>query len=1094
MSLQFFFFNFISFYHHLSSSLYHNPQSKREMFVIKRDGSEEEVEFDKITARIKNLAEPLSRVDPVLVAQKVCAGVFPGVTTTQLDNLAAEISASLATTDPQYGKLAGRLLMSNLHKQTKANFSDVIRSMWAFTHNQTGEQTSTIDYNVFLFVQDNKKVLDAAIKTERDFEYTYFAIKTLERSYLQRVNDVVVERPQHMLMRVACGIWTGDIPKVMRTYDMMSRGYFTHASPTLFNAGTTHPSLSSCFLNTIKEDSVDGIYDTIKECAKISKFSGGIGLSVSTVRAKGSYVRGTNGFSDGIAPMCRVFNNTARYVKQGNRKGSFAVYLEPWHADIFEFLELKKPHGNDELRARDLFYGLWIPDLFMQRVKEDGDWSLMCPDKSPGLCDVYGDDFVELYEAYEHNKNYLRKVKARDVWNAIIESQQDSGTPYMCYKDAVNRKSNQKNLGTIRSSNLCVTGDTQIMTMSGYHKIKQLCDVPDVPVWNGHEFSAVTVRKTQTNVTKILEVSLSNGTSIRCTFNHHFYLKDGMQRVEAVDLKPNDVLVDLQLPHLNQFAVRNPRFNYPYTHGIFVVLGQYVNLHPVIKEPLWPGASIIFDRKVGDTMLLYADIPHLSFVPLVHNRWQQTQWLQGVIDASAFIYGRDLTTQGITIFHPSEYIMKNLLLLLQLFGAKSTIHISPEICALHVNAVESLIDAGLDLRDYQVGRYVEEPELTVLNVKRLANMVEDTYCFTEPKRNMGVFNGNLAGQCVEIVEYSAPDQVAVCNLASVALPKFINPDGTFDHVELFEVVRVILDNLNRVIDVNMYPVNEARKSNSLHRPVAVGVQGLADVFMKMKFPYESDAARKLNVEIFETIYFACLTESNLLAQEQGPYDSFAGSPASKGILQFDLWGVTPSGRWDWDHLKSNIKESGLRNSLVTAAMPTASTAQIMGNTESFEPLSNNLYVRRTQAGEFVVVNNMLVNDLQDLGLWSLEMKQRIVAHKGSVQNIPEIPREVKALYKTVWEMKMKTLVDMSAERGAFIDQSQSFNCYLKDPTMERLTSMHFYTWGKGLKTGMYYLRTRPAVDAIQFTVEPEEEEELICSLKDKEEGNCLSCQ
>ena len=797
-----------------------NEQSK--MHVTKRDGRVEGVQFDKVTSRIKKLCDGLLYVDPVIIAQKVCSGIYNGVTTSELDELVSETSAQMTTHHPEYGVLAGRVCMSNLHKNTPSNFSDAMRVLSDFVDPVTGEKQSILASHVLKFIEQNQTILDDTIRHERDFTYSYFAVKTLMRSYLHRVSKVVIERPQYMLMRVACGIWCGNLQKILQTYEDLSRKRYTHATPTLFNAGTKTASMSSCFLLDMKGDSVDGIYDTLKQCAQISKHAGGIGVAVSGIRAKGSYIRGTNGFSDGVVPMLRVFNNTARYINQsGKRKGAFAVYLEPWHADVFEFLDLRKPHGSDELRARDLFYGLWVCDIFMDRVREDGDWCLMCPNESPGLQDLWGDAFNTLYEQYEREGMFRRKIKARLVWAAIIESQQETGTPYMLYKDAVNRKSNQQNLGTIKSSNLCV----------------------------------------------------------------------------------------------------------------------------------------------------------------------------------------------------------------------------------------------------------------------------------------------------EIVQFTSPEEVACCNLGSLSLPMFVDSCGTYNHAALYDAAYALTENLNQVIDVTYYPVQEAKVSNLRHRPIAVGVQGLADVFIRLRYPYESTAAQELNKDIFETIYFACLTASKDLAKKFGAYDSYQGCPASQGRLQFDLWGVSPhSKRWPWDHLKSEIQLYGLRNSLVTAPMPTASTAQILGNTESFEPLNNNCYVRRTMAGEFIVLNEELVADLNREGLWCPSMMRQIMLHSGSIQMIPEIPEEIRALYKTVWEMKMKTLIDMAADRGVYIDQSQSFNCYMAKPNYSKMTSMHFYAHKKGLKTGMYYLRSQAPSEAVKITVgmksdasgesvqmntpkktEPllATENALVCSLQTRDE--CSSC-
>ena len=752
------------------------------MYVLKRDGRREPVQFDKITARIKKLCYGLhDAVDPTKVAMRVIEGVYDGVTTTELDNLAAEVAATNAVTHPDYAQLASRIAVSNLHKATKKSFTDTMKDLHEYVDPITGENASLIAEDVWEIIQKNSELLDSSIIYDRDFSYDFFGFKTLERSYLLKIEGQIAERPQHMLMRVAVGIHKDDMDSAIETYNMMSEGWFTHATPTLFNAGTPKPQMSSCFLLTTKEDSISGIYDTLKQCAKISQNAGGIGLAIHDIRATGSYIKGTNGTSNGIVPMLRVFNDTARYVDQGGgkRKGSFAVYIEPWHADIFDFLDLRKNHGKEEQRARDLFYALWTPDLFMKRVEENGDWTLMCPNECPGLADSWGPEFEALYTKYEAEGKGRKTMKAQDLWFKILESQVETGTPYMLYKDAANGKSNQQNLGTIRSSNLCT----------------------------------------------------------------------------------------------------------------------------------------------------------------------------------------------------------------------------------------------------------------------------------------------------EIIEYTSPDEVAVCNLASIAVPKFVKEDRTFDHDKLFEVTYRVTRNLNRVIDRNYYPIPEARNSNMRHRPIGLGVQGLADAFILMRFPFDSDEARQLNKDVFETIYYAACTASKDMAKEEGAYETFEGSPASQGKLQFDMWDVTPSDRWEWDILKEEIKEHGMRNSLLMAPMPTASTAQILGNNECFEPYTSNIYTRRTLSGEFIVVNKHLLRDLTKLGLWDDDMKNRLIAANGSIQNIDEIPENLKVLYRTAWEIPQRAILDMAADRGAYICQSQSLNIFMENVNNSKLTSMHFYAWKKGLKTGMYYLRTKAATDAIKFTVD-----------------------
>ena len=760
------------------------------MQVIKRNGRKEPVSFDKITARIKKLCYGLDGdyVDYIEIAKKVILGLYDGVTTTELDNLAAETAASMATIHPDYAQLASRIAVSNLHKNTDKSFSKTMRALYEYIDPKTGEPAGLISEQALEVIEQHAAKLNSAIIYDRDYSFDFFGFKTLERSYLLRMDGEVVERPQHMLMRAAVGIHGTDVESAIETYNYMSDKWFIHATPTLFNAGTPRPQLSSCFLLSMTEDSIPGIFETLSRCAKISQSAGGIGLSIHNVRAKGSYIRGTGGTSNGLVPMLRVFNDTARYVDQGGgkRKGAFAVYLEPWHADIFDFLDLKKNHGKEELRARDLFYAMWIPDLFMQRVKEDGLWSLFDPNEAPGLFDVHGGEFEALYHQYEQEGRARKQVKAQEVWFAILESQIETGTPYMLYKDAANRKSNQKNLGTIRSSNLCT----------------------------------------------------------------------------------------------------------------------------------------------------------------------------------------------------------------------------------------------------------------------------------------------------EIMEYTSADEVAVCNLASISLAKFVE-DGEYDHQKLYEVARVVTRNLNRVIDVNYYPVEEAYNSNMRHRPIGIGVQGLADAFIKMRMPFDSPEARKLNREIFETIYFAAVTESCALAKQDGHYESYPGSPASQGELQYDLWGVTPTDRWDWASLKADIAEHGLRNSLLLAPMPTASTSQILGNNECFEPYTSNVYSRRTLSGEFVVVNKHLLRDLIALGLWDEDMRQRLMAANGSIQSFDEVPQELKDLYKTTWEISQKVIIDMSADRGAFICQSQSMNLFMENPNFGKLSSMHFYAWQRGLKTGMYYLRSKAATDPIKFTVDQQRQQSRI---------------
>ncbi len=761
------------------------------MQVLKRNGKREDVSFDKITARIKKLCYGLDAnfVDSIEISKKVIQGIYDGVTTTELDNLAAETAASFVAVHPDYALLAARIAVSNLHKNTNKSFSETMITLYDYVDQKTNQKAGLISDDTIKIVRKYSDKLNSSIIYDRDYSFDYFGFKTLERSYLLRADGKVIERPQHLLMRAAIGIHGDDITSAIETYNLMSEKWFIHATPTLFNAGTPKPQLSSCFLLSMTDDSISGIFETLTRCAKISQSAGGIGLSIHNVRAKGSYIKGTGGTSNGIIPMLKVFNDTARYVDQGGgkRKGAFAIYLEPWHADIEEFLELKKNHGKEEMRARDLFYAMWIPDLFMKRVKEDSTWSLFCPNESPGLYDCYGEKFEKLYHEYEASGKARKVIQARDLWLNIIESQIETGTPYILYKDACNEKSNQKNLGTIRSSNLCT----------------------------------------------------------------------------------------------------------------------------------------------------------------------------------------------------------------------------------------------------------------------------------------------------EIIEYTAPDEIAVCNLASISLSKFVI-DGTYDFKKLEEVTRVITRNLNRIIDINYYPVEEARKSNFRHRPIGIGVQGLADAFILMRMPFDSDAAKKLNQEIFETIYYAAVSESCELAKKTGAYETFPGSPMSQGIFQFDMWNVTPTpNRYDWEGLRNEVISHGIKNSLLLAPMPTASTSQILGNNECFEPYTSNIYTRRTLSGEYIVVNKHLLEDLIKLGLWNQKMKEQLMAQNGSIMNIPSIPLELKELYKTAYEISQRAVIDMSADRGAFICQSQSLNLFVENATFGKLSSMHFHAWQKGLKTGMYYLRTSAAVDPIKFTLGSDHQQKFV---------------
>ena len=953
------------------------------MYVIKRDGHKEPVSFDKVLERIRKAATGLS-VNYTRLAQLVLAEIHDGVKTTELDELAARLAISYMTTHPDWGTLAAQIIISNCQRSASPSFSEAMAIL-----------APALAPEVAAFIAANADALDRMIQWPNDFLLDYFGFKTLEKAYLMRSPAKrLVETPQYMWLRVAVGIhstYPDALVRIRETYELMSTKAFTHATPTLFNAGTQRPQLSSCFLIAMKGDSIDGIFDTLKECAQISKYAGGIGLHVHNIRAQGTSIAGTQGVSNGLVPMLRVFNNTARYVDQGGgkRNGSFAIYLEPWHADVQGFLKMKSNTGSEEDKARDLFYALWIPDLFMKRVEANADWSLFCPHEAPGLADAVGADFEALYTRYEAEGKARKIVSAQKLWSEILVSQIETGTPYLLYKDAANLKSNQKNLGTIKSSNLCVAPETRILTRDGEVPIKLLCG-KEVEVWNGEAWSRTLVQKTNddaaliTVIVKDTEVCAADGRvwhstkQIDCTPYHKFLLRDG-RRVEARELRAGDSLKD---------------------------------------------------------------------------------W----IDAD---------------------------------GTE------------HIPYVVSVNDFGRH---------------------------DVTYCFNEPIHHAGVFNGILAGNCTEIMEYSSPEETAVCNLASIALPYFLETDAAgkkhmnFDKLRI--VTSIVVRNLNRIIDINYYPTPETRRSNMRHRPIGIGVQGLADVFALLGLAWESAEAAALNQEIFEHLYYAALEESNAMAVREGPYETFKGSPASQGLLQPELWesfrdptssstkaaevrdptssstkaaevrdqsSVTSTkaidfkaSSLDWTSLKFRIQATGLRNSLLLAPMPTASTSQILGYNECIEPFTTNIYVRRTLAGEFTVINRHLVADLMALGLWSPELKERIVAANGSVQGL-DIPADIKARYKTVWEIKQKTLIDMAADRGAFICQSQSLNLFVADPTISKLSSMHFYAWKKGLKTGIYYLRTRSAVQAIKFTVDATATATATAAAAAKTPEECLLC-
>ena len=1159
------------------------------MRVLKRNGESEEVSFDKVLNRIRNISSNLD-VNIFDIAQKVCSRIFDNVKTSELDELAAHICSSMITEHPNYGTLASRIIVSNHHKNTSPSFSETINTLYNNV-DVHGEKNPIISEELYEIVMKNKEKLNSSIVYQRDYLFDYFGFKTLERAYLMKVDGVVVERPQHLFMRVAIGIHGNDIREALQTYELMSSKYFVHATPTLFNAGTPRPQLSSCFLLHMNDDSIAGIYESLKECAMISKYAGGIGIHIHNVRAKGSRIRGTNGISSGIIPMLRVFNNTARYVDQaGRRAGSIAMYLEPWHADIEPFLEMKKNHGNEEDRARDLFYALWVPDLFMERVKDNGTWSLMCPDECPGLSDVYGDEFVKLYEKYEAQGRFKKQIKAQELWWQILQSQIEQGVPYLLFKDAANRKSNQQNLGTIKSSNLCVAPETMIYTKKGYYPIVDLAG-QSVEVWNGKEFSETVVQQTG-RMQKLITVKFSNGVSLRCTPYHKFYIETGSRPadksvpivVEAKDLKLGMKNIRFTVPTVN---TSTQEMKYAYTHGLFCAEGTYTKRDDELKHQCnyqkWEDTDFckrhqnfekLFDTVDRCCALSWSDAPKLYlygekrkllkhiewvyhnenetsdrhdvalpydisdkfFVPMNYSIKTKVEWLSGYFDGDGCVIELD-GIKNIQAASTEREFLNQVFLLLQTLGVTaniSTMHVkgkkllpdgkggkkeyvTQECYRINIDAKSTihLCELGLktnrlDLTNMRQPHHLTNRFITVTGIEDNEDYA-DTYCFNEPKEHKGIFNGMLTGQCSEIIEYTSPDEIAVCNLASIALGSYVEYDEDkkpfFNFQKLHDVAKVIAKNLNKVIDINFYPVEKARCSNLKHRPIGMGVQGLADTYVLMRYPFDSPEAMKLNKHIFETIYHGAMESSMELSKKRaslirdyendeisydtlddmlnlneyekidskypGAYSSFEGSPASKGLFQFDLWGVTPdSGMYDWDELKQLVMEHGIRNSLLLAPMPTASTSQILGFNECMEPFTSNLYKRRTMAGEFIIINKYLISDLVSLGIWNKDMKNKIIIDDGSIQNIEGIPDDLKQLYKTSWELKQKVLIDQSADRGAFVCQSQSLNLFLEDPDFKKLSSMHFYSWQKGLKTGIYYLRTRAKAQAQKFTIDP----------------------
>jgi ribonucleoside-diphosphate reductase alpha chain len=1150
-------------------------QQDEEMQVIKRDGNIEYVMFDKILTRIKKIGDETGiKLNFTSLVVKVIDQLYTKITTTKIDELLAEQCASLSSTHPDYNILAGHIIISNHQKNTIDSFSQTMTQLYEYKDKQ-GKHCPIVSEELFRNVRENAELLDTTCDYKRDYLIDYFGFKTLERSYFMKINKKSVERIQHLWMRVSLGIHGNNIERAIQTYHLMSQKYFTHATPTLFNAGTNRSQLASCFLQSMESDSLEGIFSTLTDCAKISKWSGGIGLHIHNIRASGSQIRGTNGISTGIVPMLRVFNNVAKYINQGSkRNGSFAIYLEPWHSDIEAFLQMRKNHGDEELKARDLFYALWIPDLFMVRVKTAGTWTLMCPDECPGLSDVYGDDFEKLYCHYETEGKGRKTIPARDLWMQILDAQMETGTPYMLYKDACNKKSNQKNIGTIKSSNLCVAPETKILTDKGHIEIQTLKG-QKVNVWNGQEYSEVEVFQTGIDQ-ELIEVHTSDGCVLHCTKYHKFYVNDGRKKIKTVDAENliiGDKLQKCEFPIIDG----KETMMYPYTHGFFCGDGTYGNtgteekqccfnsldnhyyckrhldfetkeqFNKLNNEPTtnkikcnansYMKKPIIFLYGEKEKLLEYIDyrgepkhssnrinvmlpldISEKFYVPFNCTLKDKLTWFSGYCDADGTIANNG-TNQQLQVASINKEFLLDVKLMLQTCGINAKIRISKEKGNSYLpdgkgghkyfntEAVYRLLIPSFDLQKlHELGFSPKRLKINKIQLQRSAcqfvkiekivnnGRIDNTFCFTEPKRNTGIFNGVFSKNCTEIIQYSDDKETAVCNLASIALPTFVNKEEkTIDYERLKEITGIVTYNLNRVIDVNYYPTDKTRTSNFRHRPIGLGVQGLADVFMMLDIAFDSPEAAVINRNIFETIYFGALTESCQLAIRDGKYETFDGSPASQGILQFDMWNVNPgNARHDWDSLKVLIQTHGLRNSLLVAPMPTASTSQILGYNECIEPITSNIYSRGTLSGDFVLANKYLMKDLIHLGLWNEKMKNNIIANHGSIQHLDNIPLDIRNKYKTVWEIPMKTVINMAVDRAAFICQSQSLNLWVEDPNYNGLTSMHFYAWSKGLKTGIYYLRRRGKHEAQQFTIEPEKNTDNKIEYQE-DDGPCESC-
>lgn len=1003
------------------------------MKVQKRDGTLESVKFDKIIGRIKKQTYGLSnKVDPYAVAKKVIEGVVNGITTIALDTLAAEVSASMAIDHPDYGILAARIAISSLHKRCKKPFSQVAEELYNYVHPKTGEYAGLISDATYEFIKEHKEELDAAVVFDRDFNLDYFGFKTLEKSYLLKMHGQIAETPQHMWMRVSCGLWSNNLDNALKTYELMSNGFFTHATPTLFNAGTRRPQLSSCFLLKV-EDSIESIFKVLGDCAQISKNAGGIGISIHDIRGKNAYIKGTNGTSNGIVPLIKTYEQSARYIDQGGqkRKGSVAVYLEPWHSDIFDFLDLRKNSGKEELRARDIFTAIWMPDLFMERAEADADWTLFSPDEAPGLAELYGDAFKKAYEDYEHKGLGRRTVKARELLARMAESQLETGTPYVVFKDTANARSNQQNVGVIRQSNLCcVAGNQRVPTEKGMLTVEELYKdgSPSKIVGRTNIESATAMELPRPNA-PLFTINTLEGFTHTVTPDHKVWVhKEGWR--EAQYLKQGDKIDLQQIPGMWGIG-DNPELFYK-------MALDTVQLHAEhIPAGVWKGNR----NNVAHFIKTYAEQPR---------RLNETQ--------------KHVALVGKTT------LLKDLQLLLLNFGIMSRIHKKTLIIS-DQPSLKIFSEIMLDETLVKAKAAAEKQCYATVDSIQYHLVHEDAYCLSVfNDEHAWVANGFVTKNS-EILEYTSKDEHAVCNLASIALPRFVvikGKDRSIDFQHLSEVAYQVTVNLNRVLDINYYPTPETKYSNFRHRPIGIGIQGLADVFALLRIPFDSDEARELDFRMMEAIYYGAVSASVDLAQEHGHYETYPGSPASNGLLQFDMAGI-PSDKlnFDWNSLKSKLSKYGLRNSLLTALMPTASTSQILGNNECFEAFTSQIYRRGTLSGDFFVVNKHLVRELEDRGLWTTEIRDDIVRNNGSIQNVEEIPDAVKAVYKTVWEISQKTIIDMAAYRGAFVDQSQSMNLYIENANVAKVSSALFRAWKQGCKTGLYYLRTRQNLDNLK---------------------------